>query len=110
MRKRAAAFFSRGSSPAGVRVGYGTQAQREREKENGTSGAAREHTGSSRRRHQLSGAGDVTSGVGGAHPRVLLQLGAVKVNISEARSAPKNHKRLDESHCAAAQNSNQMGN
>lgn len=33
---------------------------------------------------------DVTSG--GAHPRVLLQLGAVKVNISEAaRSAPKNH-------------------
>jgi hypothetical protein len=87
MRKRAAAFFSRGSSPAGVRVGYGTQ----REKENGTSGAAREHTGSRRRRHQLSRAGDVTSGVGGAHPRVLLQLGAVKVNISEARSAPKNH-------------------
>jgi hypothetical protein len=105
MRKRAAAFFYRGSSPAGVRVGYGTQ----REKENGTSGAAREHTGS-RRRHQLSGAGDVTSGVGGAHPRVLLQLGAVKVNISEARSALKNHTRLDESHCAAAQNSNQMGN
>jgi len=32
MRKRATAFFSRGSSPAGVRVGYGTQAQRERKR------------------------------------------------------------------------------
>jgi hypothetical protein len=98
MRKRAAAFFSRGSSPAGVRVGYGTHTQ------NGTSGAARERTGS-RRRHQLSRAGDVTSG---AHPRVLLQLGAVKVNNSEARSAPKNHtaRRI----ALRSKNSNQMEN